>query len=97
MTDKPISGRKLLEAAKRVRARRLQEAGNGTEAARLPSDAELLAMIEAEALERKEAHRERMRRYYRERHPVHPAQPEEPLPELLQAKPNRQGRSRTRV
>ena len=65
MANAPISGRKLLEAAKRVRARRLQEAGQ--DSGRLPSDAELLAMIEAEAAERKEAHRERMRRYYRER------------------------------
>ena len=71
MADIPISGRKLLEAAKRVRARRLQEGGEGG-AGRLPSDAELLAMIEAEAAERKEAHRERMRRYYRERHPTRP-------------------------
>ena len=74
MTDLPISGRKLLEAAKRVRARRLREEGAG-DAGRLPSDAELLALIEAEAAERKEAHRERMRRYYRERHT-----PQAPVP-----------------
>lgn len=69
MNKPPISGRKLLEAAKRVRARRQLDGNEGAEVGtgRLPSDAELLAMIEAEALERKEAHRERMRRYYRER------------------------------
>ena len=68
MTDLPISGRKLLEAAKRVRARRLR--AEGADDGRLPSDAELLALIEAETAERKEAHRERMRRYYRERQAV---------------------------
>lgn len=52
------SGRKLLEAAKRVRG---QHGHLGL------SDAQLLLLIEEDAAQRKEAHRQRMREYGRQR------------------------------
>lgn len=69
MIEIPISGRRLLEVAKRVRARVLEDGaqdGNGRPK-RYPTDAELAALIQAEIEHTREAHRERMRAYYRRR------------------------------
>lgn len=66
MIEIPVSGRKLLEVAKRVRARVLESGGEG-EPKRYPTDAELAELIRAEVEHAREAHRERMRAYYRQR------------------------------
>ena len=69
MIEIPISGRRLLEVAKRVRARVLEEGaqdGSGRPK-RYPTDAELATLIQAEIEHTREAHRERMRAYYRRR------------------------------
>ncbi len=62
-----ISGRKLLEAAKRVGRQQAKGEGGTGEGLRGLTDAQILELIAADAESRKQAHRERMRRYYQER------------------------------